>query len=285
MKFKRQNGIYSTPIITEEHVNYIKDLYLNKKKSIKYIANDMEVSEKFISKIMEDNNIPKRNNREQALKYSCDENFFEEIDTEEKAYWLGFLYADGYITERKTEKSSLILGISLSVKDIEHLYKFKKSLKSNHNINKYKVVSGYKVGADYCRILIFSNKLCNDLIKQGCVKNKTDILTFPNIKKELKKDFIRGYIDGDGSLVIYKSRNKKNCSIHICGTKEILLGIEDYLEINNKLIRRYKDRTNNNFYITIGGNLQVKRISKLLYGDSTIYLERKYNKFLEIQNI
>lgn len=43
-------------------------------------------------------NLPLRNDVEKNKKYTCDSTFFNVIDTEEKAYWLGFLMADGFIT-------------------------------------------------------------------------------------------------------------------------------------------------------------------------------------------
>ena len=55
-----------------------------------------------------------------------DEHSFDVIDTEEKAYWLGFLYADGNVSNTKNE-----VGITLQSSDIKHLYKFKTFLKSS----------------------------------------------------------------------------------------------------------------------------------------------------------
>ena len=148
-------------------------------------------------------NLPIRNDKEKNKKYICNNSYFENIDTQEKAYWLGFIYADGYIGKNNNNGR---FGISLSTEDIDHLYKFKESIESSHPINKYRVSSGYKIGAEYCRIIICEEKLVNDLIKQGCVYNKTNILSPPNIDKKLRRHFIRGYMDGDGSIIIHKNK-------------------------------------------------------------------------------
>ena len=66
--------------------------------------------------IYKDNGGIVRTDREQALKYTCDENYFEKIDTAEKAYWLGFMYTDGYI-QNKRKNSNMKIGIALSQSD------------------------------------------------------------------------------------------------------------------------------------------------------------------------
>ena len=75
--------------------------------------------------------------------YTLNENFFETIDTEDKAYWLGFIYADGYITKSKTGQHNL--GIKLSIKDLAHLQKFALDIKTNKPIGIYKEQTQYVV--------------------------------------------------------------------------------------------------------------------------------------------
>ena len=285
MIFERENGEYSKPIVSKEHISYIEKQYSDG-KSQNDIAKEMLVSPKFISKLMHTNNIDIRNDREQALKYSCNENYFNIIDTEHKAYWLGFMYADGYIT-KETQHSSQCIGISISKIDIEHLNKFKQDLCSTHKINSYKVNQGYKIGTSYVRILINSDTLANDLIKYGCIQKKTDKLLFPNIQEHLLIHFIRGYIDGDGSITSSTKPNGKiNIAIKITGTEEIIDGIKSYFNVEHlRLEKRHKDRNNNNVSLTIGGNVKVKRILEELYQEATIYLDRKYEKQKQLLEI
>nr|DAG90196.1 MAG TPA: endonuclease [Crassvirales sp.] len=63
-------------------------------------------------------------------KSEFNRDFFSVIDTEEKAYWLGFLYADGFISA-----SGNTVGLSISLKDIDHLKKYNNALNYTKGLN------------------------------------------------------------------------------------------------------------------------------------------------------
>lgn len=212
--------------------------------------------------------------------YNCNDSYFETIDTEEKAYWLGFLYADGFINTNTD-----VIGITLAVKDKDHLKKFKKAISFTGQIKEYVQTSGYAVGNIYARILIRSGKMKRDLKDKGIVENKTLLLKFPTcVPSHLIHDFIRGYIDGDGCITTQKHfKTRTEYAIKITGTKEMLLGIQDVFNLNLTLEQRYPERNVNNYSITISGNNQVERILDLLYKNSTIHLTRKYIRYLEFK--
>jgi len=217
-------------------------------------------------------------------KYDVDDNYFSCIDDEYKAYWLGFLMADGYVL---TNKSTL--GLSLSKKDVDHMEKLKKCIKSSSPINHYTSETTYGI-IDYVRIHINSEKIKNDLEKLGFIENKTLILKYPlDIPVSLDKHFIRGYFDGDGSIISFmeKKRQKQQYGFKLCGTKEMLESIMDKIDNNKKfkLYRRHKNSETNNFYLSFGGNLLTYKYVKYLYEDANIYLERKYGRYLELKQL
>lgn len=230
-----------------------------------------------------------RDNREKNLKYTCDSNYFEKIDTSVKAYWLGFLYADGYITKARSGSNRKV-GISLAKIDRNLLELFLISLKSNSVINEYKVSSGYKVGAEYCRVIISDPKLASDLIKAGCVEQKTDVLKFPSediVPRYLQSHFIRGYFDGDGT--IYKNTQGKAIgTFHVgfCGTDDMLNGIMDVfireriVDHRVKLEKRKSGQTVSS--IRFGGNQITARILKFLYKNAIPMLQRKHDLYMEL---
>lgn len=230
--------------------------------------------------------LPIRNNREKNKKYSCDIDYFSNIDTPEKAYWLGFIFADGFIGKNN---SSERFGISLSKVDEEHLYKFKNAINSTHPIRTYKVSNGYKVGVDYCRIIIAEKKIVDDLIKQGCVYHKTDILEPPNIPKILRRHWIRGYMDGDGSIIVHNTKHGDAYSIGFTGTDDVLNWIMDELIDDKILNRRYpitkrrKGQIVSN--ISFGGNYLVKNYLDYIYKDASVYLQRKYDRYVNLCNM
>lgn len=229
---------------------------------------------------------PMRSNAVNSKKYTCNENFFECIDSEEKAYWLGFLYADGYVSGTGDYNCGLV-GCSLSSKDRTHLEKMLESFDSNYPIHDYKVSSGYKPGTGYSRVVMRSSKLYDDAVAQGIVEHKTPIIQPPNIPKEYSAAFIRGYFDGDGSVTIFRrkhwDRQRRAFAIKILGTVELLDYIKDFLTENHVAkIRKYHKRHSGDTVKTLefSGNQQVKHFLDLIYGDNpSVYLNRKFRRY------
>ena len=224
-----------------------------------------------------------RNDSEKSRKYSYNKDVFKVIDTEEKAYWLGFIYADGYIVNGIKGKNNDSLGITLSNKDKEHIEKFKKSIDSNHPIRIYKS----KYGSNSARIIIQDEELVADLIELGVLRNKSLILKFPTtdvVDKSLIYHFIRGYFDGDGS---FKKKGQKlnGYDFSVLGTIEFLTELRTYLGVDNEIRKCNKNNDSNNYHLTFGGNRKVKQVANMLYGNANIYLDRKYKRYREIENM
>ena len=206
--------------------------------------------------------------------YFYDENFFTEIKSEEQAYFLGLLYADGYINNKKNRNEIII---TLKSEDEYILKRFLDVLHSNRGVIKYKLND-----REYSRIIINSRKMVFDLEKYGCVNNKTNILMFPNnINNNYIHHMIRGYFDGDGSI--------SGKIIKFTGNIDFLVGIENFLlsKLNIKKKSHYspcnKNRVDNIRELKYGGNRVVTNIFDILYEDATIFLSRKYLKLLKIK--
>lgn len=275
-------------LYTKEMIDFVVKEYNENKKSFNTIAREQGESYSTISNIYHKSGLPVRTDREQAKRYTVNENYFTVIDTEEKAYWLGFLYADGYITQKR-KYNGYRVGCSLSVKDIKHLYKLKECLEYTGNIKEYTVINGYKQGTKYCRLLIASDKMAEDLIKLGCGIQKTNNLKFPSIEqvpKDFQFPFIRGLIDGDGSVIIsHNSDGYIEYEISFTGTKNMCNSITNILVGKQfALQKRHKDRNNDNFSFVISGCNQVKKVLTDLYLNANIYLDRKYEKAIQILN-
>lgn len=275
-------------IWSQECVNYIIEQYVDNKKSIANIAKEIKTSPEAVSKKLKESNIHIRTDREQALKYSVNEHYFDAIDNEHKAYWLGFLYADGYIVSKR-KCGNRKVGLSLSIKDKERLEAFKEDINFTGPINIYSTNSSYKKNTVYGRVLITSEHMAQQLIKKGCIEQKTKQLVFPDdsiVPKQYKYDFIRGYLDGDGSITI-NIRNGKviNVCIGFTGTKEFLIRLKDYLGKSKiELDKRYKDRKDNIFALNIGGPMQTIEMCYRFYGHATTYMNRKYQKYRLLVN-
>lgn len=198
-------------------------------------------------------------------KKKINDDIFEKIDSEEKAYWLGFLYADGSISSGKRND----IELSLQLSDKEHLQKFKDFIGFEGKL----IVDDFR-----CRVSFKNKKMKQDLIKLGCTPRKSLTLTFPTeeqVPKELTPHFIRGYLDGDGCIVC----TEKHQSIEILGTKNILEGI--CLNTNIPLERIYKTncKSNDIFRLVTNKKEDVLTFCDYIYKNSNIYLERKFKKY------
>lgn len=263
----------------EEELNNIITGYLSG-KSLRQMSKETLHCKAYLSKVLKANEIDIRENVLNSRKYTHNENYFEVINDELKSYWLGFIYADGFI-ESKRKNYSQKFGITLNSIDEEHLYKFRSHIEATNPIKHY-IGSGYNPSGSFSKILITSQKTVEDLKRLGVKENKALNLTFPDNKKisnYLIRHFIRGYLDGDGTIYSYvdKTNNYTNYRLSFTGTKDMLEGVRNFF---NKNIVIKED--NNAFYMNIGGNLQVKRFLDILYNNSSVYLQRKYEKYLDL---
>ena len=204
-------------------------------------------------------------------KLSYNDNYFDNIDSEDKAYWFGFLYADGYISATKKQKK---LRIALAEKDEDHLQVFIKSLNADIEI-KHQAGSGYtKKTSSY--VDINSTKLCDQLIEHGMIRGKQN-RQFPEIKSSLVRHFIRGLLDADGSVLL---RNGKILYVHFAGFENIILGVKKFL-LENKIALTEKCiyRVGKIFCLRITSRENLLNLHDLLYDEATIYLDRKKNRF------
>lgn len=269
---------------TEEEKETIKKLYEEGHGS-PYIAKQLNMKTSNIAGYIS-RHIGLRSCSEAARKYQCDEHFFDNINTEEKAYWLGFMYADGYVTSIKYSKC---VGLSISEKDRSHLEKFRNALKSTHPIHEYATgSSSYKPGTKYVRLLIAGNNLYEGAVSQGIVEHKTNIITPPDIPASLHRHFIRGYFDGDGCLAETNTASRHEFAVKILGTELLLDYIKDFILTNGIAYKKryYKRRADQTVScLELSGHQKVKKFLDLLYNDAHVFLERKHERYLKLCNL
>ena len=226
------------------------------------------------------------------MKQYWQDNYFEVINNEEKAYWLGFIYADGCVYEDKSSKS-LRLRFSLQSSDEEIILNFRKSINSNRNIQMKEESSTIIMGKKclqhkFWRITINSNIFCKHLINKGVIQRKSLTIKFPSheqLPKELIPHFIRGYFDGDGSVFVSKEKHWRNKTIRdvihcrIMGTFDVLSNICKEVEINPCLIKTEKKFNENTFDLRLRYNVKCKKLYFYMYNNASIFLERKFLRF------
>lgn len=205
-----------------------------------------------------------------------DHNFFKDIDSERKAYWLGFLYADGYNNERTYQ-----VEMSLKAEDRYILEELKKDLKSEYKILQKVVHLNSKDFLCY-RTILYSKSISIDLAKKGCIQNKSLVLKFPS--DEIMPDnfvhhFMRGYFDGDGCI--------SGVKFSVVGTKEFLDKYIEKLRENTTISKseywEHNCRRASNW--THSSKRDAVKIYDFLYKDATIFLKRKRDRFLKLKQL
>lgn len=243
-----------------------------KRRPIKWIRKETGLPEKKITDFLKEKGI--WTGHRSLLNY-FDEFYFDKIDTEEKAYWLGFIYADGYLNNRYG------IGIELDVKDKEHLEKFKEAVQAELNVKVYHKNSTYGPQTN-CRFILNSKHMHSILLGYYKSIRKTFEGELPKIDKKLERHLIRGFFDGDGSLTYSQQKDYStqivSPSVSFIGTKETLQYIESITSMDWHWSKRIKNNTNN-FQMGCGKVTQVLSFLHYMYDDATIYLDRKYKRF------
>ena len=201
--------------------------------------------------------------------HDLNEFFFENIDTEEKAYWLGFIFADGNIS-----KNNKCFQIVLHKDDKEHLFKMKKSFGATQPV--------FDVRGKYFGVSIKNKAFCRHLINLGVTPRKSKTAIPPSLPVSLERHFWRGVIDGDGS--INYSKNKDRFAIGIVGSKGIVFGFKEFINsfgIGRKINPKESKISQNIYAFAVEGKRQIAALAEILYDNSNIYLDRKFNKSLE----
>lgn len=203
-------------------------------------------------------------------KYEMKQDYFESIDTETKAYFLGYLYADGCNHANKN-----VISLELKNCDAHILEKLSRDI--------YITTKPLMIRKATTRLTLNSKLICKQLVELGMIQAKTFTLKFPTmIPENLIRHFIRGYIDGDGC--IYSSKYQSN--LELISTESFCKSISDIIQNKFKIIPNIsikKDNGINQIYrLRYFKRKCIIEILEWLYKDATIYLDRKYQKFQEM---
>lgn len=249
-----------------------KQLFLEG-KSLRSISDLTGVDRKKLSQMLKADGIEvkSRGLTRGKSKYNHNTEAFKIIDNEEKAYWLGFLYADGSVYEPRGT-----IELSLAHKDLEHLERFRDFISPDMEI-KSRMVNGHLVH----RLQIVSMEIVQDLIKQGCMPAKSLILQFPTMQQipnKLLHHFMRGYFDGDGTAYWFhdpRDNSKPQANAEVIGSYDFIKAYQTILSHFGLPIREKFTRHGKAYGYRFGGNGLYKKFTDFLYKDATIYLERK----------
>jgi hypothetical protein len=229
-------------------------------KSTLKTANLFECSAPTILKIIRKHGFKPFTLSEAKRVYKVNHSFFKTIDSIQKAYWLGFILADGGITSNE-------LSITLAKQDIDQLERFKQDIESNHPIKIY----SYGIYSS-CRLNIRSFELIKDLQFLGITERKSLTVKIPKLNNSvLEMCFWRGVIDGDGCFHFSKNTGQ----FDLKGSEFVCKSFKDLLANNNILTKTRPVPYGKVYSFHMGGNRKLYKLIKLLYSTESSLINRK----------
>jgi intein-encoded DNA endonuclease-like protein len=274
--------------ISEDKKQHIITLYTNQctndSINLAQISRESGVCRPTVRKILRQAGL--RNVKKEDVDNSrfLNKEMFKAIDNEASAYFLGLMYADGNTYIRHNGIPTV--SISLQERDKHILESFRDLVAPKHGLY-FKQDKTQKRQNQFS--LSFSNReIGQQLIKLGCIPAKSLKLTFPDfLPNNLLRHFIRGYFDGDGCL--YSNAIKSDYTAYmfsLMSTKEFCQSVKGVFNstpgVNSGIYTRKNGITSE---LSTGGNRQVHKLMKWLYKDANYFIQRKYDKFLELENI
>lgn len=278
---------------------------LNNKLKIKDICNKLQISESSYYRLLKKYNLKSTNKNKKQVK----DNYFENINTQNKAYLLGFFLADGHLRSQQKSKKLNYFILTLKSLDVEVLKFYKSNICKDSNITIIKRSCGYKT----CNIRWTSEKMANSIIKniKGTFKRKSfnknfsfDIDKIPN---NLFRHFVRGFIDADGHIhkgfpridILFNSKTfaekfKNKLEITLNKNVNIFIRKDSYYNKTKKLKRKIplyrlhinsmkKNEFKNQTLIVKNGRIlyYINNIHDYLYKNSNLFLNRKKSTFVK----
>lgn len=253
--------------LTPEQRNEIAKKY-NEGFSIRRLSVEYGVRQNNIRNLILARDVPMRNGTEtKRFAYPVNENAFEEL-TEDAAYWIGMLMADGYLSK---SNGSWYVALSLVETDKKHVESFKSFLGChNHKICVHKNSASRN---NLATLRIASQKLTDKLISYGVTPRKSLTAKAPP-QLRLNRHFWRGVIDGDGSLTVC---NKKYPVINLSGSQFICQQFVDYVKTIVPKCFAKVHPTKTIYGFATSGQYAIE-IIKTLYSNCNVALDRKLKK-------
>jgi hypothetical protein len=251
-------------------VDRIKLDYLNGGMTTDEIGKSYGLSGRRIRYILAKNSIPTRTVGYKKTTVTRTDAF--DNLTEESSYWIGFLMADGYVSQTRYGTKSVKLG--LSADDRDHILKFKEFLGTTAKVVDYRnPTTGYRSS----QLTVYDSHLVSELERYGVVPHKTFIAKAPTCLLK-NRDFWRGLFDGDGSITF----RSEYPMLKMCGSESLVNQFLEFAREYAPSCGSHVYKKSSIFAVDLAGNYACE-VAKALYEDSKIHLERKYQRYLKVQ--
>lgn len=274
---KRKEGYRNYNELSKEEIDRIIRDYYSNNISVSDLGEKYKLTKRTMPKILQEKGI----NSRRKNRYILNESYFEKCNTERKAYWLGYLYADGFVGDE--HYNNIVFSQKLPDKYV--IEEFAKDINFTGNIRISQPGAETFENAKPQAVINFSSsKMASDLRKLNMFTKKSMTMeALPPLKPELMRHFIRGYFDGDGSIYesqrnYYKGHIYYSFHWNIIGTLPFNLKIASLLPVDSKI---QESQTPEMKYLAIHSNKKIKILYHFLYDDASFFLERKHEIFLK----
>lgn len=205
------------------------------------------------------------------VKHTANENIFDKLD-ENSAYLLGYIFTDGNVAWNP-KKSYRSLTITASEKDMSHLEKLREILSSTKPLLYSSKTKSY-------RLIVVSKKLSKKLMKLGVMPRKSLIVDFPKVSKTYLRHFIRGVVDGDGSVRYVDRERSPYFELKVYSgspkfLKKLAKLIYDEIEVFAKIRKLHQNTYGLSYTCT-----RAKKLANWVYKGAKISLDRKFRQYL-----
>jgi DNA invertase Pin-like site-specific DNA recombinase len=204
-------------------------------------------------------------------RLSCDNpGYFDRIDAPDKAYWLGFIGADGCVSAPESGKARL--QVKLARKDRDHLVLLHKALQARRPIRDDEQFSAGAM-RPYSTLAVYSPEVATSLIALGITPRKTDTLEPWNGPSDLMPHYWRGLVDGDGHITI----NQRGVFTGLLGSKPVADAYAAWVNevAGTNVHATPKKPSTTAWCVQIGGTRKVLHLLAALYDDAPVALARK----------
>lgn len=203
--------------------------------------------------------------------------FFDQIDTPEQAYWLGFLSADGCVISTERHPEGDHLSVRLAARDKGHLVKLKATLGAHASVLDG-VSNGFGKPAPSASLNVGSRRLTDALVALGITPRKSATVEPWDGPAHLMPHYWRGLFDGDGSLA---RKGPGLWTMFLCGSEPCVRGFRAWAhEICGTTATPYFKT--GCWYVSISGKFQVAKLVRAMYADAPVSLDRKQERAIQI---
>lgn len=275
---KRKDGFRNYNELSEEDIDFIIEEYYKSDLKVRDLSKKLCLTNRTLPMIFKKRGI----NSSRKNKYTLDEKYFNSIDTERKAYWLGYLYADGFIGDNAHNN----IIFSQKITDSYIIEQFAEDISFTGKLRISNSISTTFLNGQPQFVINFSSRTMADDLRALNMNTKKSMTMkeLPPIEASLFRHFVRGYFDGDGTIVA-SERNSYKDRIYLCvhwniiGTIDFLKKIAEKLPIKTFF---YDSKTPEMKYLSSSSKKSICSLYNYLYDEASFYLKRKHDVFQKI---